>query len=72
MVAGPVSFAKVSFHLSVVPLSVALNRAVRSSIPDDLLWHLLPGRQGARPDRWALRVALPADRIQQAIDESLG
>ena len=26
MVAGPVSFAKVSFHLSVVPLSVALNR----------------------------------------------
>src|SRR2546423_12024680 len=26
MVAGPVSFAKVSFHFSVVPVSVALNR----------------------------------------------
>jgi hypothetical protein len=26
MVAGPVSFAKVSFHLSVVPLRVPLNR----------------------------------------------
>src|SRR2546421_2920790 len=44
MVAGPVSFAKDSFHLSVVPLSVALNRpcaalslttCLGTSCPDD-------------------------------------